>query len=288
MYDMVMVGARTAFATVRKLHDSQASAANGELLPASSPMEDSIEDGIFPLLVDFLVPDIPSELQLEAAHTLTNLTGGSSVDASAMLVASSGVSAMLRMLLSPSGEVREQIVWLVSNVAADGGVWRAALLECTVDLPHNQGKANLVQLLVMHAELAHQATLDLNMGKGDGGEFLAAVSYTDAKNQTRFLHHWGRRVARVLSNLCLVKESSSGGTTTVDKPQFDLLEPALPLMGKLLLSDDKEVIDYILIALDALLGGVTAHGASTYKALEALLRCQDEVKRGLVLSRSTA
>ena len=289
--EQILQSAVGAFASLRKLHDGQTSAANGEVLPMPSPYEDPIneEDGVFPLLVAFMGPHIPPPLQIEAAHTLTNLTGAAGSDASDMLVKSGGVPAVLQLLLSPSGDVREQAVWLLANVAADGGVWRTALLEARVELPHNQGMIGLVALLVRHAESAevqaeHDRAARAGLRKRDTfaetGQFLDHVTYTDAKQQTRFLHHWGRRVARALANLCSVRVPGEPAAS------LSQLQPALPLLGKLLVIDDKEVLDYALLALDAVCGAVTDDGQDTHAAIRAIMRCCDEVKRGVVIRTS--
>lgn len=261
--------ARSAFAGLRKAQDCE-----------NVPMD--VEDaGQWSLLVAFLDRRAHRLLQLESLWTLTNLTAGGSADGASMLLAAGGLGPVASMLLSPDGNVREQAVWLVGNVAADGGEWREALLTLTVELPHNQGPATVPRLLAMHAEQAQAGAKQLEL-QAAGQEYLAEVAYTDGQNNSRFLHHWGRRVARTLMNLCAIRpEETTANSSGWSEERWQAMAVLLPLLGALLMEDDKEVLDYTLIALTAL-----SHGR--HARVRAVLRANDVRRRGVLVRRSTA
>lgn len=155
-----------------------------------------------------------------------------------------------------------QAVWMLGNIAAENTDLRDELLSIRVELPHDQGFTNLVELLVAHAEEAkHQDPEYLNEVPVPGGQFL---------------HHWARRIARLISNLCFPRPGEH-------EPEFDAVAGLLPLLGTLvdgdLTTSDKDVLDHTLLSLQSL-------SANCRTRVNALVRCTDVIKRGIVIEKT--
>jgi len=98
-------------------------------LEKSPPIDAVINSGCLPYLVKCLGATDNQKLQFEAAWALTNVASGESKHTNA-LVRSGAVPPLLKLLSSPSWEIREQAVWALGNVAGDGAVLRDQLLQC--------------------------------------------------------------------------------------------------------------------------------------------------------------
>lgn len=83
----------------------------------SPPIDAVINAGCLPYLVQCLGKDDNQKLQFEAAWALTNVASGESRHTNE-LVKCGAVQPLLRLLGSPSWEIREQAVWALGNVAA--------------------------------------------------------------------------------------------------------------------------------------------------------------------------
>jgi hypothetical protein len=238
-------GACLALAGLRELH-------------AELCVED-IDDDLVPLLCSFIGSKVSPTIQLEAAWTLTNMTAGRTRVPSQLMERCAGLMNAVKLLESRDGNVREQAVWLLGNIAADNTQLRDELLAIRIELPHNQGFTTLVKLLVAHAQDARDHEY-LNEVGGSG----------------RFLHHWARRIARLISNLCFPRPDGH-------EPQFDEVAGLLPLLGTLVDTDitlsDKDVLDHSLLALQSL-------SANCRSRVNALVRCTDVMKRGVVVKKT--
>ena len=117
------------------------------------------------------------------------------------------------MLFSISGDVREQAVWCLGNVIADSTTYRDAAL-------HEGALAPLISHAMTAADEAH---LDDHVEPG------------------RASLHWARRISRTLGNLI-------GGFPS---PEYKEVEPALPLLGRLLFEDDDNVSPSIILYIHA-------------------------------------
>ena len=69
-------------------------------------------------LIEFLGRDSQRRLQFEATWALTNIASGTS--ANTLIIVNQGVlPPLIKLLDSPSIEIREQAVWALGNIAGD-------------------------------------------------------------------------------------------------------------------------------------------------------------------------
>jgi hypothetical protein len=83
----------------------------------------------------------PNELQLNASWALTNLACGSRQETH-RIIATGGVEALMQLASSATGEVRDQAIWALGNLAADCALCREHVRD-----------AGLLNLLMMLLEL---------------------------------------------------------------------------------------------------------------------------------------
>jgi len=83
------------------------------------PINDIIQAGVIPRLVEFLSYNDRPELQFESAWALTNVASGTA-DQTKAVVNAGAVVPFIALLSSPQTNVAEQAVWAVGNIAGDG------------------------------------------------------------------------------------------------------------------------------------------------------------------------
>lgn len=98
------------------------------------PINLVIGSGVIPTLVEFMRPNHPDILQLEAAWALTNIASGS-YDQTRTVVESGAIPLFVGLLLSDSPEVKEQAIWALGNVAGDNADYRDFVLQCNAMEP---------------------------------------------------------------------------------------------------------------------------------------------------------
>lgn len=98
------------------------------------PIDQIIDAGMLPILVECLKKDDQPTLQFEAAWALTNVASGTSIQTQSVVMAGS-VEHFLRLLHSPHQNVCEQAVWALGNIIGDGPHCRDLVIKLGVVQP---------------------------------------------------------------------------------------------------------------------------------------------------------
>ena len=89
------------------------------------PVDAVLATGVVAILARLLAHHAMPELQFEAAWALTNVA---STDKTQAVVDAGVVPAMVQLMQSPNGDVREQCIWCLGNIAGDSTESRDAVL----------------------------------------------------------------------------------------------------------------------------------------------------------------
>ncbi|KAH9688207.1 Importin subunit alpha-1a [Citrus sinensis] len=112
----------------------------------SAPTEEVIPFGVVPRFVEFLMREDYPQLQFEAAWALKNIVSGTSEDTK-VVIDHGAVPIFVKLLASPSDDIREQAVCALGNVAADSARCRDLVLSEEALIP-------LLTQLNKHAKLS--------------------------------------------------------------------------------------------------------------------------------------
>lgn len=92
------------------------------------PIQQVIDTGIIPRLVQLLGCFEEETLQFEAAWTLTNVASGTTAHTQ-VIIQSGAIQAFIGLLGSPNAEVKEQAVWALGNIAGDSPAFRDYVIQ---------------------------------------------------------------------------------------------------------------------------------------------------------------
>ncbi|DAZ97527.1 TPA: hypothetical protein N0F65_003013 [Lagenidium giganteum] len=97
-------------------------------LAENPPIQDVINLGVVPILVDFLKRQEAPNLQFEAAWALTNIASGTTQHTEE-LIRHNAVPTLCQLMLSPHDNVCEQAVWALGNISGDSPECRDFVLN---------------------------------------------------------------------------------------------------------------------------------------------------------------
>lgn len=84
----------------------------------NTPIEEVVQSGVVPRFIEFLGRDDFPKLQFEATWALTNIASGTSENPK-VVIDHGAIPIFVKLLGSPSDNVREQAVWDLGNIAGD-------------------------------------------------------------------------------------------------------------------------------------------------------------------------
>lgn len=135
-----------------------------------SPLiQDVIDSGAVSDLVTFLRSDDNPVLQFQSSWTLTNIASGTS-EQTRVIIEAGAVPEFIRLIQSPSADVKDQVIWALGNIAGDSVSSRDFVLNSNI--------VPAIANMVLPTDVMHVRNLTWccsNLCKGKPGPHLNTI-----------------------------------------------------------------------------------------------------------------
>ncbi len=204
-----------------------------------------IDFDIVSCVIHFLQMDDNADVQLQAARAITNITLSNTSDHISSVVEAGAIPILIRQLSSPNEEISATVAWALGNIAANRLEYRdmmladgalPALLQAVEDFKE---KSKHTVLRFPHEDVNEQAVLIIgNTVVNDlierDGFYLPTEDFNElSKVET---------VKKVLYAISIF-------FALLPFPDIDVVQSVFPVLARLLLSEDLEIIENACLAL---------------------------------------